>query len=62
MLTHDGLGEVLADKILELSDAEIGQLIVSSARQLRFGEHARRELHRRMVQHCLDVLAERGRG
>lgn len=62
MLTHEGLGEEMDGKLQQLSDAEIGQLIVTSAKQLRFGEYARRELHRRIVQHCLDLLAERGRG
>ena len=62
MLGHDGLGEEMHNRLQELSDAELGQLLVSSAKQLRFGGHDRRELHRRMVQHIISMLAERGRG
>lgn len=61
MLSHNGLDAEMAERIQQLSDGEVGQLLVSSAKQLRTGDNLRREVHRRMVQHCLDLLAERGR-
>lgn len=61
MLSHNGLDVEMAERIQQLSDGEVGQLLVSSAKQLRTGDNLRREVHRRMVQHCLDLLAERGR-